>query len=104
MKEKQEFEDCASRLKAIADPDRLRIVHCLFAGEKNVGELAEELGDDVVKISHHLGVLRHAGVVQSEKQGRYVVYRLHPDVTLSSDQSEPRRIDFGCCSVDLRDD
>ena len=37
-------------------------------------------GAEVVNVSHHLGVLRHAGVVLDEKQGRFVVYRLHPDV------------------------
>jgi ArsR family transcriptional regulator len=103
MKKKQEFQDCANRLKAIADPDRLRIVNSLFLGAKHVTQLAEELGDDVVKTSHHLGVLRHAGVVQAEKQGRFVVYRLHPDVIVADEATgDLHLIDFGCCSVNLR--
>jgi ArsR family transcriptional regulator len=103
MKEKQDFQLCATRLKALADSDRLRIVTHLFGGQKNVSELADELGEDLVKISHHLGVLRHAGVVEAEKQGRFVVYRLHPEVLLARSNKQQNRIDFGCCSVDLRD-
>jgi ArsR family transcriptional regulator len=104
MKDEQEFQDCASRLKAVADPDRLRIVVCLFSGEKNVTDLADELGEEIVKVSHHLGVLRHAGVVQAQKQGRFVVYRLHPEVTLSHDpKGQARRIHFGCCTLDLHE-
>ncbi len=100
MKKKQDFENCAERLKAIADSERLRIVLQLFEGERNVSDLADELGEEIVKVSHHLGVLRHAGVVQAEKQGRFVVYRLHPDVVVAGDAAN-RRIDFGCCCVDL---
>ncbi|MEW4565290.1 metalloregulator ArsR/SmtB family transcription factor [Bremerella sp. JC770] len=104
MKEKRDYELCAGRLKAIADPDRLRIVEQLFSGPMNVSDLSEALNEEIVKVSHHLGVLRHADVVQSEKQGRFVIYSLHPDVSaVGKDESlaEARRIDFGCCSFDL---
>jgi DNA-binding transcriptional ArsR family regulator len=102
MKKQEEFQCCAERLRALADPDRLRIVTCLFLGEKNVGEIASDLGDEIVKISHHLGILRRAGIVQAEKNGRFVQYRLSPEVTMSTDtRTKPKRIDFGCCRVDL---
>ncbi|MHC2068671.1 ArsR/SmtB family transcription factor [Bremerella sp. T1] len=100
MKQKRDYELCAGRLKALADPDRLRIVERLFDGPKNVSELSEELGEEIVKISHHLGVLRHAEVVQTEKQGRFVIYSLHPEVAAQG-KDKMRRIDFGCCSIDL---
>jgi len=99
MQQPAEFEDCASRLKSLADPQRLRIVQCLFAGEKNVGQIVLEVEEPIVKVSHHLKVLRKAGVVKCLKQGRFVVYRLHPDITIGAGDSQ--RIDFGCCSVDL---
>lgn len=104
MKKRVEYELCATRLKALADPDRLRIVEQLFQGAMNVSELSEALGEEIVKVSHHLGVLRHAEVVQSQKQGRFVIYQLHPDVVACGKESTPnssRRIDFGCCSFDL---
>ncbi len=79
MKDPSEFEECAQRLKALADPERLRIVTCLFGGAKNVGDLAAALEDEIVKVSHHLKVLRNAGLVLAKKEGRFVVYRLHPE-------------------------
>jgi DNA-binding transcriptional ArsR family regulator len=102
MRTQVEFEDCASRLKALADSDRLRIVSCLFRGPKNVSELASELGEELVKVSHHLGVLRHAGVVQTEKQGKFVVYRLDPEIAATGEDSdEVKTLDLGCCRLDL---
>jgi DNA-binding transcriptional ArsR family regulator len=73
-------KECAERLKALADEDRLRIVQILRGGEKNVGELAAELKEDIAKVSHHLQILKREQIVETEKQGRFVVYRLHPDV------------------------
>lgn len=101
MKDSKEFIACAKQLKALADPERLRIVQCLFAGERNVSDLAVELGDEIVKVSHHLGVLRNAGLVTADKQGRFVVYALHPAVRTSV---TAERIDLGCCRLDLGGD
>ena len=104
MKKKLDYQLCATRLKALADPDRLRIVELLFQGAMNVSELSEHMGEEIVKVSHHLGVLRHAEVVQCQKQGRFVIYQLHPDVVACGQDEtdkQARRIDFGCCSFDL---
>jgi ArsR family transcriptional regulator len=105
MKDASEFEQCAQRLKALADPERLRIVTCLFGGAKNVGDLAAALNDEIVKVSHHLKVLRNAGLVLSSKDGRFVVYRLHPDVVPDSRPKNPlQHIDIGCCRLELAGD
>ena len=102
MRTENDYQQCATRLKALADPDRLRIVNCLFRGPKNVSELANELGEELVKISHHLGVLRHANVVETEKQGKFVVYRLDPEIAASSETgSNVKTLDLGCCRLDL---
>ena len=105
MKKPQEFSDCAERLKAVADPDRLRIVNLLIAGEKNVGEIAEALSEEIVKISHHLGILRRAGILTATKQGRHVVYALHPGVFVAPGKSgaEPQ-LEFGCCRLGIEQD
>ena len=93
---------CARLLQAIADPERLRIIRCLAEGSKNVGEIAANLNAQVVNVSHHLGVLRNAGLVQDEKQGRFVVYRLHPDVYQPAEAGEAaERLDLGCCRLEL---
>ncbi len=94
---------CASLLKALVDETRLRIVRHLFGGRRCVSELAEALAEDEAKISHHLGVLRHTGVVEDERAGRFVYYRLHPVVHRGAETvKEAGTIDLGCCSVSFR--
>jgi DNA-binding transcriptional ArsR family regulator len=103
MKEQADFESCAERLKALADPERLRIVQCLFDGPRTVSDISSELGDEIVKVSHHLAVLRRAKILLARKQGRFVEYSIHPDVMLKSNKGSPARlINFGCCRVDLK--
>jgi DNA-binding transcriptional ArsR family regulator len=102
MRQPEEFDVCARRLKALADPARLRILDCLFAGAKNVGDLAAALNDEIVKVSHHLGVLRNAGLVESRKSGRHVEYTLHPDVNSEiNSEGVIKMLDLGCCRLDL---
>ncbi len=105
MKKPQEFVACAERLKALADSDRLRIVNLLIAGERNVGDISAALSEDIVKISHHLGILRRAGILTSQKQGRFVVYALNPLVFVPADGAgcEPQ-LEFGCCRLELEQD
>src|SRR4051794_20148626 len=67
-------------LKAVADLDRLRIIHILRGGAKNVSQLADALGAEIVNVSHHLSVLRENNIVHHEKKGRFVFYTLHPNV------------------------
>ena len=93
-------KECAERLKALADQDRLRIVQVLRSGEKNVGEIAAELKQDLAKVSHHLQILKREAIVETQKQGRYVVYRLHPDV-FAATRSARDCLDLGCCKLEL---
>ena len=103
MSEPLQPTHCARALRALADPERLRIIDCLRGGSRNVSELAALLNAEIVNISHHLGVLRHAGLVQDEKQGRFVVYRLHPDVFHgpTTDKDSTEHLDLGCCRLEL---
>jgi DNA-binding transcriptional ArsR family regulator len=97
-----DFNLCAERLKAFADPDRLQIVSCLMRGPKNVSELAAELNVGIVKVSHHLRVLRFSQVVQTLKQGKFVVYSLHPEVAAHIEVlGGIKSLDVGCCRLDL---
>jgi|SRR5262245_23973061 len=97
MQDKLQSDRCARSLKALADPDRLRIIQCLQLGPKNVSELAKLLDAELANVSHHLGVLRNAGLVQDEKKGKFVVYSLHPRVF----QRDDTVADLGCCRLDL---
>src|SRR5947199_7081917 len=69
---------CAEQLSALAAPERLKIVRFLRCGPRNVTEIAEMLGTAPVNVAHHMGVLRGAGIVKSDKQGRFVYYSLTP--------------------------
>ncbi len=94
---------CAEKLKALGEPIRVRIVDLLRDGEKTVTEIAASLGEEIVNISHHLGILYHAGLVEKTKQGRFVLYRLHPDVSAVS-RGGKQHLDFGCCRLEVPDE
>lgn len=70
--------EVALRLKALADPARVKIMSLLFsspAGEQNSGELAALLGLTESTVSHHLAQLRRAGFVESDRRGMNVYHR-----------------------------
>lgn len=74
----------AEVLKTLASPRRLEIIHRLAAGPCEVGRLAEELGISQPNASQHLAVMRAAGIVEAERDGREVRYRLSdPDVVVA---------------------
>ena len=91
---------CAERLKALGDEDRLRIVQALRGGQKHVSQLADELKEDIANVSHHLQILRRCGILQTERQGRFIVYSLHPDVFPAA-KEKSEHLDLGCCRLEL---
>jgi len=70
------YEARARIIKALAHPARLLIVDELLAQPRCVCELQAELELDMSTVSKHLSVLKNAGVVQDEKRGVQVYYRL----------------------------
>ena len=71
------YEARAKIIKAMAHPTRLFIVDELCkSGKKCVCELTEMVGADMSTISRHLAVLKGAGLVEDEKRGSMVYYRL----------------------------
>ncbi|MGD2121503.1 MAG: metalloregulator ArsR/SmtB family transcription factor [Gemmatimonadota bacterium] len=69
----------ASRLQALADVNRLRILDALREGERCVCRLTDSLEMAQPLLSHHLKVLRDAGLVSGRKDGRWVYYSIIPD-------------------------
>ncbi len=70
--------DLASSFKALADPTRVAIVNRLAAdGECCVCHLVEESDLSQPTVSHHLKILRDAGLVESERRGTWAYYRLN---------------------------
>ena len=63
-------------VKAIAHPTRLLVMDVLTQGEKCVNDLTNLAGCDVTTLSKHLAVMRRAGLLQCEKRGVSVFYRI----------------------------
>jgi len=102
LRDRLQSTDCARSLKALADAERLKLVQCLQERPHTVGELAERVQSNMANVSHHLGVLRHAGLVRDEKQGKFVVYSLEPSIFRGGEGKALDVVDLGCCRLDLR--
>lgn len=66
--------------KALSDPTRRRILELLRAGPKSAGDLANQFGTTSATVSHHLSVLKEAGLILDEKRGKYIYYALDTSV------------------------
>jgi len=75
-KTKALFEARAVIIKAMAHPTRLFIVDQLSRGERCVCELTKMIDADTSTVSKHLSVLKQAGIVDDDKRGLQVYYRL----------------------------
>ena len=75
--------EAAPALRALADPLRARIVELLATEQLCVCHLTEELGAAQPLVSHHLKVLRDAGLVEGERWRYWTYYRLRPDALLT---------------------
>ncbi|MEZ6123370.1 MAG: metalloregulator ArsR/SmtB family transcription factor [Planctomycetaceae bacterium] len=91
---------CAERLKALSDPHRLRIIAALRHGELTVSDISELLETELVTISHHLKIMRHAELVKVRREGRFMYYQLHPELLQLHGQSESF-LDLGCCRLEI---
>ena len=90
---------CAEKLRALAAPERLKIVRYLSGGFRTVTEIADMLKTAPINVSHHLGVLRQAGIVQDRKKGRFKLYSLCPGVLEAGAAADGVRFNLGCCRL-----
>ena len=75
-----EREELALRFKALADPTRVAIINCLSAADEVcVCNLTETFDLSQPTVSHHLKILREAGLVESQRRGTWAYYRLVPE-------------------------
>ena len=88
MMEFAEARKVAEMLAALAEPTRLRILFQLVRGPHNVGQLAKLVDTPLVNMSHHLGVMRKAGLLDDEKEGRKVAYRFRPEVFTPTEEGD----------------
>ena len=75
-----ERDQLAAQFKALADPTRVAIVNCLSAADEVcVCNLTDTFDLSQPTISHHLKILREAGLVESSRRGTWAYYRLVPE-------------------------
>ena len=78
--DQREAEELGSILKTLADPARLRILSIMASADELCGcDLEEPLGLSQPTVSHHLKQLREAGLVASERRGKWIYHRLVPE-------------------------
>lgn len=66
--------------KALSDPTRREILQLLKDKPLTAGEIAAQFDSSAATISHHLSILRDAGLVSDEKHGKYISYELNMSV------------------------
>lgn len=66
--------------KALADPTRRRVLQLLHQGPMSAGELSEQFDVSKPTMSAHFAVLQEAGLIEAEKSGRTILYRLKMSV------------------------
>lgn len=74
---KNNYEANAKVLKALSDPNRLKIIDILSCGEKCACDLLENFDFTQPTLSHHMKVLMDCGLVLSRKEGSWSYYKLH---------------------------
>src|SRR5258706_8307542 len=87
---------CATLLKILADDTRLDVVRQLMNGPRHVGELNASLPVDQSLLSHHLKILREAGIVTAARDGKALLYRLAPSV---EGRRKGKALNLGCCLI-----
>lgn len=66
--------------KALSDPTRREILSLLKQGSMTAGQIVEHFDTSGATISHHLNILKQAGLIEDRKSGKYIYYELNTTV------------------------
>jgi DNA-binding transcriptional ArsR family regulator len=88
--------DCVVALRALAEETRVRIIGLLIDQPVEVGEISKRLGVSPYNVSKHLRILRDAGLLEVQKDGRRHVYTLPEAIRRPA--AEGSVLDLGCCT------
>lgn len=83
----ESMESLVQLLRVLSDPTRLRLLEALRDGEKNVSGLCQTLELAQPTVSHHLALLRSAGMVRPRRDGKQIFYSLQTETVASADGS-----------------
>lgn len=90
---------CSEKLRVLSDRTRLEVVKSLLRGSALAGELGADLEVEQSLLSHHLRVLREAGLVISSREGAAKRYALAEGVRVGE-----RSVSLGCCELSFAAD
>jgi DNA-binding transcriptional ArsR family regulator len=90
-------EPCSKMLKALADDTRWRMVKVLLDETLSVTELTGRLKVSQYNVSKHARILREAGIIETEKEGRVVRCFITPAFRRRVGKNE-KQLDLGCCT------
>jgi DNA-binding transcriptional ArsR family regulator len=97
----QQPNDCVTALRALGEETRVRIVALLMDQPLDVGAISDALEVSPYNVSKHLRVLREAGLLEVEKEGRLRRYALPEGI--KREAAAGRVLDLGCCSFQFDD-
>src|SRR6266849_1733673 len=92
--------DCIVALKALGEETRLRILRLLCKEPMSVNALSERLNATQYNVSKHLRIMREAGLLETEKQGKQRLYTVVGNLK-SQVTANNNILDLGCCTFRL---
>lgn len=78
------YEQFATVAKALGNPQRLELIEHLAQGPRSVDALATKMGLPIANVSQHLQAMRRAGLVTSERDGKFINYGLADESVLTA--------------------
>ena len=90
-----ELENSSRRFKLLSNEHRLQVLKLLWAEEKNVSRIAQELQLEQSLLSHHLSLLRQEGLVSCTRKGKEILYTVSSRVR----GENPGSFKLGCCDI-----
>jgi len=89
--------DCIAALKALGEESRLRILRLLFKEQLGVNEISQRLKASQYNVSKHLRIMREAGLLEVEKQGKQRLYTVASKLK-NQVAANDNILDLGCCT------
>ena len=99
-KESAPTKVCIDQLKVLSDKSRFRILQLLSKKPMNASEILDSLTVSQTLLSHHLRILKIAELIEGEKKGQFIIYKL------SSKNKRPKSansLNLGCCEIRFND-
>lgn len=102
MKKKLTQKESAELFKVFSEEIRLKLIQSLFEKEKCVSDLVRDTGFSQSLTSHHLKILKVAGLVNSWRDKHKIYYSLCPDIIKNITESQRGTLDLGCCEITFK--